>query len=85
MGGHTETWPPQRQFWAEITLPTGRTQPVAQQLQATVTAEIIARYNAELQAGRRVSHSGRTYLIEAALPDNKKTLVRLLCSSVPNP
>lgn len=85
MGGYQEDWQSLRLCWAEITLPTGRTEPVAQQLQATVTAEIRARYAADLQAGRRLVCGDITYQIEAALPDNRRTAVLLLCSSVPNP
>lgn len=85
MGGHTEDWAHIRYIWGEITLPTGRTEPVAQQLQATVTAEIITRPALDLAVGCRLVSRAMTYKIEAVLPDNKNTLLRLLCSSVPNP
>jgi len=40
---------------------------------------------ADLIAGRRLVHGGATYRIEAALPDNRNSLLRLLCSSIPKP
>lgn len=85
LGGYTEAWVELRKVWAEITLPTGRTDQVAQQLQSTVTAEIRTRYAADLQPGRRLVHGGITYTIEAPLPDNQRSMLRLLCSSVATP
>ncbi|MDF3842674.1 phage head closure protein [Pseudomonas citronellolis] len=81
-GGFTEQWVELRKVWVEITLPTGRVADVSSQLQAVVTAEIRARPRADLVAGRRLVHGGVTYAIEAALPDNKRSLLRLLCSNV---
>jgi len=71
--------------WAEITLPTGRVSAVAEKLQAVVTAEIRIRPRADIEAGWRVAHSGITYQVQAPLIDNDRTMMRLLCSSVPNP
>lgn len=85
MGGYQQGWVELRQVWAEIALPTGRTDVVAQQLQPVVTAEIRTRPAADLIAGRRLVHGGTTYRIEAALPDNRNSMLRLLCSSVPQP
>lgn len=85
MGGYQQGWLELRKVWAEITLPTGRTDVVAQQLQAVVTAELRTRPAADLIAGRRLVHGGATYRIEAALPDNRNSLLRLLCSSITNP
>lgn len=81
-GGFTEQWVELRKVWVEITLPSGRLADVASQLQSAVTAEIRARPRGDLIAGRRLVHGGVTYAIEAALPDNKRSLLRLLCSSV---
>lgn len=83
MGGYQQGWTELRKVWAEITIPTGRTEVVAQQLQSVVTAEIRCRPAADLIAGRRLVHGGATYRIEAALPDNRNSMLRLLCSSVP--
>lgn len=85
VGGYTQDWVELRKVWAEITLPTGRVSNVAQQLTAVVSAEIRARPAADLIAGRRLVARGITYRIEAALPDNVNSMVRLLCSSVANP
>lgn len=84
-GGLTDTWVEFGKLWAEITIPTGRISVVADQLQAVVSAEIRVRYRAGVIAGMRLMHKTKTYLIEAALPDNDQTMLRLLCSNVVNP
>ena len=81
-GGYAEQWVELRKVWVEITLPTGRVATVANQLQAVVTAEMRARPAADLVAGRRLVHGGTTYFIEARLPDNENSMLRLLCSNV---
>jgi len=85
MGGGAVAWVELRQVWAEITMPTGRTAVVANQITALVTAEIRCRPAADLVAGLRFVDGLTTYLIEAALLDNDRTMLRLLCSTVPNP
>ncbi|MDH0154354.1 phage head closure protein [Stutzerimonas stutzeri] len=85
MGGSRPGWVELRKLWAEITTPTGRVGVVAQQLTATVDAEIRCRPSVELVAGRRLVTSRGTYRIEAVLPDNVNSMVRLLCSSIANP
>lgn len=85
MGGYTQGWAEVRKIWAEITMPTGRTAVVAQQVTALVTAEVRCRPADDLVAGLRLVHRSTTYLVEAALLDNDRTMLRLLCSTVPNP
>ncbi|TYK60166.1 phage head closure protein [Pseudomonas synxantha] len=88
-GGYIVAWTEIGKLWAEITLPTGRTAPVAEQLKVVVTAEIRVRPRADAIAGNRLVNTVRgvttTYLIGAALADNENTMLRLLCSNVPNP
>lgn len=88
-GGFDTSWVELVKLWAEITMPTGRTAPVAEQLKAVVTAEIRIRPRADAVAGNRLVHAANgittTYLIEAALPNNERDMLRLLCSNVPNP
>lgn len=88
-GGFDTAWLELGKLWAEITLPTGRTSPVAERLQRVVTAEIRIRPREDVVAGNRLVYTVKgistTYLIEAALLDNDLTMVRLLCSNVPNP
>ncbi|MGK0158828.1 phage head closure protein [Pseudomonas mosselii] len=86
-GGYDQVWVSVGEVWAEITLPTGRVTPVAEQLEAVVSAEIRIRPRADIAAGWRVTdkHTGVTYKVEAPLPNNERDLLRLLCSSVPNP
>ncbi len=85
MGGSRAGWVELRKLWAEITTPTGRVAVVAQQLTATVDAEIRCRPSPKLVAGRRLVTRRGTYRIEAVLPDNVNSMVRLLCSSIANP
>lgn len=89
-GGFKVTWSEIGKLWAEITLPTGRIAPVAEQLSAVVSAEIRVRPRKEAVAGNRLVEIVKgipvnTYLIEAALPSNERDMLRLLCSNVPNP
>ena len=88
-GGSNVTWAEIGKLWAEITLPSGRIAPVAEQVTAIVTAEIRVRPRRGVVAGCRlvevVGGITTTYLIEAALLDNENTMLRLLCSNVPNP
>lgn len=86
-GGAVETWKPAAppDMWAEIRIPSGRVTAVAERLTAVVTAEIIARPRDDIAAGWRIARRGVTYKVEAVLPDNDRTMMRLLCSSVPNP
>ena len=85
MGGYQQHWADQRKVWAQISLPSGRLASVSQQLTATVTAELTCRPAADLLPGRRLVYGGTVYTIEAALPDNTRSLLRLLCSSQPHP
>ena len=86
-GGFKETWPAAAEIWAEVTMPTGRVAPLAEQLHATVTAEIRIRPRKDIAAGWRITEkrTGATYKVEAALLNNERDMLRLLCSSVPNP
>lgn len=84
-GGSDESWVELGKLWAEVTIPTGRIATVADQLQAVVSAEIRVRYRADLVAGMRIVHGGKTFKVEAPLPDNDQTMLRLLCSIVVNP
>ena len=85
MGGYRQGWVELRKVWAEIALPTGRVDVVAQQLQSIVTAEIRCRPSTGLIVGRRLVHGATVYRIDAVLPDNRNSMLRLLCSSVPTP
>lgn len=85
LGGYEEGWIEVRNIWAEITIPSGRTSVVAQQVEALVSVEIRVRPAADLVPGVRLVNSGFAYLIEAALPDNERSMLRLLCSNVINP
>lgn len=87
--GFYVTWEEIGKPWAEITLPTGRIAPVAEKVEAVVTAEIRIRPRVDAVAGNRLVHTVKgvstTYLIEATLLNNERDMLRLLCSNVPNP
>lgn len=86
-GGYDQVWVEVGEVWAEITMPTGRTAPVAEQLQAVVSAEIRIRPRSDIAAGWRLTEkrTGTTYSVEAKLLNNERDMLRLLCSSVSNP
>ncbi|WP_442109162.1 phage head closure protein [Pseudomonas sp. NUPR-001] len=86
-GGFDETWLEAGEIWAEVTTPTGRVSPVAEQLQVVISAEIRIRPRSDIEAGWRLAEkrTGKTYKVEAPLPNNERDMLRLLCSSVPNP
>lgn len=82
-GGNIEGWVKLGELWAEIAMPTGRVAVVADQLTGLVTAEIRIRPRSDVVAQMRLVHKTTTYLIEAVLPDNERSMLRLLCSSFP--
>ncbi|MBD8825320.1 head-tail adaptor protein [Pseudomonas sp. CFBP 13602] len=86
-GGAVVTWLPaaRPEMWGEVRTPSGRVIAVAEKLNAIVTVEIIGRPRTDMFPGARLTRRGVTYQVEAVLPDNENTLMRLLCSSVPNP
>lgn len=84
-GGLDKSWVEVGKLWAEIAVPTGRVEAVANQIRAVVSAEIRVRYRPGVFAGMRLVRKTNTYLIGAALPDNDHTMLRLLCSNVVNP
>ncbi|MBA1209375.1 phage head closure protein [Pseudomonas fulva] len=86
-GGRRKSWVAIKPIWAEIQLPTGRVDPVANQIQNVVSAEIRVRFSRIYKNGMRLVHvsAGDTYLIEAVLPSNERDMLRLLCSNVINP
>jgi len=84
-GSITIAWVDLGKLWAEITIPTGRVEVAADQLTAVISAEIRVRYRTDIVAGMRIVKGPMTYLVEAALPDNDQTMLRLLCSNVVNP
>lgn len=87
--GFIVTWDEVGKLWADIAMPSGRVSPVAEQISALVTAEILIRPRAGVVAGNRLVHTSKgvstTYLIEAALLNSKRDMLRLLCSNVANP
>lgn len=52
-----------------------------------ISAEIRIRPRSDILAGWRLTEkrTGMTYQVEAPLLNNERDMLRLLCSSVPNP
>jgi len=86
-GGYDRVWVDVGKVWAEITMPSGRVMPMAEQLLAVISAEIRIRPRTDVVAGWRFTEirTGVIYTIEAPLLNNERDMLRLLCSSVPNP
>lgn len=84
-GGYTETWAEYAPVWAEIKSPSGRIAMIAQQMDSVITAEINIRYREDVKAGDRFVHRNTTYRIESPLPDNERTELKLMCSTIENP
>jgi SPP1 family predicted phage head-tail adaptor len=83
-GSRIETWMDIGGIWGEVSIPNGRTLAVADQLQAVVDAEIHTRYRSNIVAGMRLVRGIKTYQVQAALPNNNQSMLRLLCSTVLN-
>lgn len=86
-GGFDRAWLTAGEVWAEVAMPTGRMSPVAEQIEAVISAEIRIRPRSDIKAGWRLveKRTGVTYKVEAPLLNNERDILRLLCSSVPNP
>lgn len=86
-GGRSTAWTAIGELWAEIGVLSGRFVAVAEKIDAEVSAEILVRNRPDIAAGMRLVHksTGETYLIKAPLRDNRREMLRLLCSNVINP
>ena len=80
MGGFTSTPVAIRAAWCIVTMPTGKTEVIAQRLTNTVTLEIKTRPSTIWQPGRTAIFNNSRYLIEAVLQTNRVDEIRVLCS-----
>lgn len=85
IGGVIVSYQPQGCLWAEINPVSGRAFLAASQPQAEVTAEIIIRYRSDITESTRLQETiegAALYEVVAALPDNKRTRLKLMCKTV---
>lgn len=68
--------------WADIRHPSGSESIRADRPTSTVLASMKVRQRADIAAGMRVLHGGRTYTIDAVLPDEQSRMhMFLVCKA----
>ena len=85
LGGMIDEYVSSGSLWAEIKSISGRTFLSASQKQAEVTVEIIIRYRSDIDEGVRLQEDiegAKLYEVVAPLPDNKRTMLKLMCKTV---
>lgn len=65
--------------WAEIGSVSGKELIASGAELSSVTYKIIIRYREDITAKDRILHKDKIYGIKAVLPDNKRTMLTLLC------
>lgn len=63
-------WVDQASVWAHVAPQSGREYFAAQQVQSEVSTRITIRYRDDVDATCRIKYRGKTYNIEAVLPDD---------------
>ena len=66
--------------WCSVTMPSGKTEVIAQRLTNAVTLEIKTRPSKIWQTGRTAIFNNARYLIEAVLQTSRVDEIRVLCS-----
>jgi SPP1 family predicted phage head-tail adaptor len=69
-------------WWAEVRTLFGRELERAQQLQADATVQVTILYRSDLTTRHRFVYDGRTFAIEAIVPDMLKSQQICLCREV---
>lgn len=72
IGGVTVTWSKERDLWCNITDVSGRMALEAIQRESQLKTDIFARFNADITTEKRITHDGKTYMIEAAMRRGKR-------------
>ena len=77
-------WADIASVWAHVAPQSGRDYFAAQQVQSEVSTRVTIRYRDDVDATMRVTHRGKTYGIEAVLPDDGSGFdhLTLMCSEV---
>ncbi|EJD6418617.1 phage head closure protein [Citrobacter freundii] len=84
LGEPIKRWVDYATIWAEVKGISGRELLATGSLSSEATVRIWIRYRSDVKQGHRVKYlspavSGDIYGIEAALPDNNRTSLELLC------
>ncbi|KKN71036.1 hypothetical protein LCGC14_0424530 [marine sediment metagenome] len=67
IGGDSVTWVKDRDLWCHIQEDSGRMTQEAMQREEQIMTKIFARFNADLETGKRIVHDSKTYTIKAVL------------------
>ena len=70
----TESWAEFTKAWADIAPSSGREFVAAQAVSSKVSGRMTIRYRSDITHDMRIEYRGKTYNIEAALPDNESGL-----------
>ncbi|MES1947436.1 phage head-tail adaptor [Salinisphaera sp. C84B14] len=83
-GEVTLDWAEVASVWAHVAPQSGREYFAAQQVQSEVSTRVTIRYRDDVDATMRVTHRGKTYDIEAVLPDDGSGFdhLTLMCAEV---
>lgn len=77
-----DAWSVVGHVWADVQHPKGLEALKADQPRSVVSASIRVRYGTPVAAGMRVLHEGRTYQVQAVLPDDgSRRWMDLVCET----
>ena len=66
-GGDSIDWVKDRDLWCHIQEDSGRTTQEAMQREEQIMTKIFARFNADITTSKRITHDGKSYMIQAVL------------------
>lgn len=66
-GGFTESWAAESALWASLEPASGYSKFQAQQMQNPISHSAICRYRSDVTPAKRLSYSGRTFIIKEVL------------------
>ena len=81
-GGVIRTWRDLDTVWAAVDTLKGDEYFTARTLRNAVSYRVTLRYRSDLTPHHRLLFEGRTFDIEAVLPDSRKTRLVLMCSEL---
>lgn len=64
-GGDSVSWVKDRPIWCHIQEDSGRMTQEAMQREEQIVTKIFARFNADITTTKRITHDGKTYMIES--------------------
>lgn len=83
-GERTQVWTTFAKAWAHVQPASGKEFIAAQAVQSKVSIRVQMRFREDVTTQHRLAHRGKTYNIEAVLPDLGSGLeyITLMCSEV---